>query len=46
MHAHRIKDLSNHAYKLGELMMEYNIGVSKVTSYEIKKKDLDYFSED
>jgi len=31
---------------LTELMIENNIGVSKVQSYEIKKIDLDYFSEE
>jgi restriction system protein len=31
---------------LTELMIENNIGVSKVQSYEIKKIDFDYFSEE
>jgi len=32
--------------KLSDLMIEYNIGVSEVTSYAIKKIDLDYFAEE
>jgi restriction system protein len=32
--------------KLADLMIEYDIGVSKVTSYESKKLDLDFFSEE
>lgn len=32
--------------KLAELMIEYDIGVSEVGSYEIKKIDLDYFTGD
>ena len=32
--------------KLVQLMIENNVGVSKVTSYEIKKIDTDYFIED
>ncbi len=32
--------------KLAELMIEFNIGVSEVTSYEVKKIDLDYFAEE
>jgi len=32
--------------KLADLMIEYDIGISKETSYEIKKLDLDFFSED
>ncbi|MSP53334.1 MAG: restriction endonuclease [Gammaproteobacteria bacterium] len=31
--------------KLVDLMIEYNVGVSKEYSYEIKKIDLDYFEE-
>jgi len=32
--------------KLADLMIEYNVGVSTISSYEIKKIDLDYFMED
>jgi restriction system protein len=32
--------------RLAELMIEHNVGVSPVASYEIKKVDLDYFIED
>jgi restriction system protein len=32
--------------KLAELMIEYDIGVSKIASYEVKKIDSDFFSED
>ncbi|MBC7362509.1 MAG: restriction endonuclease [Candidatus Aminicenantes bacterium] len=32
--------------KLAELMIEHNIGVSLVSSYQIKKIDQDYFSEE
>ena len=31
--------------RLAELMIEYNVGVDPVTTYAIKKIDLDYFSE-
>lgn len=31
--------------KLSQFMMEHDVGVSKVSSYEIKKVDLDYFEE-
>lgn len=31
--------------RLAELMIDYGVGVSKVTSYEIKKIDQDYFTE-
>lgn len=31
---------------LAQLMIDYDIGVSKVVSYEIKKVDLDYFIEE
>ncbi|MBN2588432.1 MAG: restriction endonuclease [Sedimentisphaerales bacterium] len=31
--------------KLAELMIEHNVGISTVNSYEVKKIDLDYFSE-
>ncbi|MGD8782646.1 MAG: hypothetical protein PVH88_27285 [Ignavibacteria bacterium] len=31
--------------KLSELMIEYNLGVSITTTYEIKKLDTDYFEE-
>lgn len=31
--------------KLAQLMIEHNVGVSKVTSYELKKIDSDYFVE-
>ena len=29
--------------RLAELMWEYNVGVSMVSSFEVKKIDLDYF---
>jgi len=32
--------------KLAQLMIEHNLGVSTVTSYEIKRIDSDYFAED
>ncbi len=32
--------------KLVELMMEYNVGVQKENIYEIKKVDIDFFSEE
>ena len=32
--------------KLADLMIEYSVGVSTTASYEIKKIDLDYFTED
>jgi restriction system protein len=32
--------------QLAEFMIDYNVGVSTVTSYEIKRIDSDYFSED
>ncbi|PLV59913.1 restriction endonuclease [Thermotoga sp. KOL6] len=32
--------------KLADLMIEYNVGVSTVATYEIKKIDLDYFTEE
>ncbi len=32
--------------KLTDFMIEYNVGVSTISSYEIKKIDLDYFMED
>lgn len=31
--------------KLAQLMIEYNVGVSPIASYEIKRLDLDYFTE-
>lgn len=31
--------------KLAELMIEHNVGVSTITSYEVKKIDIDYFNE-
>ncbi len=31
--------------RLAELMIDYGVGVSRVTSYEIKKIDQDYFTE-
>jgi restriction system protein len=33
-------------HRLAELMIEHNVGVSPVASYEIKKIDSDYFIED
>ena len=32
--------------RLAQLMIDYNIGVSKIKSYDIKKVDTDYFAED
>jgi restriction system protein len=32
--------------RLAELMIENNVGVSSVASYEIKKIDTDYFIEE
>jgi restriction system protein len=32
--------------QLAEFMIDYNVGVSNVTSYELKRIDSDYFSED
>lgn len=43
-HACRIVLVSGR--KLAELMIEYNIGVSVETSYEIKRIDNDFFDED
>lgn len=31
--------------ELAEFMIDYNVGVTKITSYELKKMDLDYFEE-
>lgn len=31
---------------MANLMIEYDVGVSKVKLYEIKKIDMDYFSDD
>ncbi len=31
--------------RLAELMIDYNVGISTIASYEIKKIDLDYFTE-
>jgi restriction system protein len=31
---------------LADLLIEYGVGVSTVVSYEIKKIDTDYFTED
>ena len=31
---------------LAELMIEYNVGVSTVNTYEVKKVDSDYITED
>ena len=31
--------------KLADLMIEHDVGVSKVSSYEVKKIDLDFFTE-
>ncbi len=31
--------------KLAELMIEHNVGVSTISSYEVKKIDIDYFNE-
>ncbi|MGL5076014.1 MAG: restriction endonuclease, partial [Waterburya sp.] len=33
-------------HRLTELMIEYNVGVTSVAKYEIKKIDSDYFIED
>ncbi|WP_264291546.1 restriction endonuclease [Methanothermobacter thermautotrophicus] len=32
--------------ELAQLMIDHDVGVSRVTSYEIKKIDTDYFSEE
>lgn len=32
--------------QLANLMIDYNIGVSKIAAYEIKRLDSDYFSEE
>ena len=32
--------------RLAQLMIDYDIGVSKIKSYELKKVDTDYFSEE
>jgi len=32
--------------QLAELMVDYNVGVTTVDTYEIKKIDRDYFSEE
>jgi restriction system protein len=32
--------------QLAELMIGYNVGVSPVASYEIKKLDMDYFTDE
>jgi restriction system protein len=32
--------------RLAELMIEYNLGVSTAVTYELKKVDTDFFSED
>lgn len=32
--------------RLTQLMIDFNIGVSNITSYEVKKMDTDYFSEE
>jgi len=31
--------------RLAELMIEHNVGVSTITSYDVKKVDIDYFNE-
>jgi restriction system protein len=31
--------------ELAQLMIDHNIGVTEVTSYTLKKVDLDYFGE-
>ena len=33
-------------HELADLMIDFNVGVSRVATYEVKKVDLDYFSED
>mgnify|MGYP000060398110 CR=1 FL=1 len=33
-------------HRLVDLMIEYNVGVSSVTSYEVKKVDYDFFTEE
>jgi restriction system protein len=33
-------------YRLAELMIEHNVGVTSITKYEVKKIDSDYFIED
>jgi restriction system protein len=32
--------------RLTDLMIEHNVGVNTVTVYELKRIDMDYFSED
>lgn len=32
--------------QLAQLMVDYNVGVSRVSSYEVKRIDTDYFAED
>ncbi len=32
--------------ELAELMIDYNVGVSVLTTYEIKRIDSDYFAEE
>lgn len=32
--------------RLTQLMIDFNIGVSNITSYEVKRMDTDYFSEE
>ncbi len=32
--------------RLAEFMIDHNIGVSPITTYEVKRIDLDYFSEE
>ena len=32
--------------RLADLMLEHSVGVATTTSYEIKKIDLDYFTEE
>jgi len=33
-------------YELAQLMIDHDIGVTKVASYDVKKTDLDYFGEE
>lgn len=32
--------------RLAELMIDHNVGITPVANYEVKRIDLDYFSED
>ena len=38
--------MMSHSERLAELMVEYDVGVGPVATYEIKKIDSDYFIEE